>query len=91
MNIQFTWDESKRLKNLTDHGFDFLDAQQVFGGLTMTLEDDRFDYGEQRFVTLGFLKGMPVSIVHTETETQIHLISFRKATRREERLLYESV
>ena len=90
MNIQFTWDESKRLKNLIDHGFDFLDAPKVFGGLTITFEDDRFDYGEQRFVTLGLLKGVPVSMVHTETETRIHLISFRKATRREERLLYEN-
>lgn len=41
-----TWDQSKRLKNLIDHGFDFLDAPKVFGGLTITFEDDRFDYGE---------------------------------------------
>ena len=80
----------KAFEEPLDHGFDFLDAPKVFGGLTITFEDDRFDYGEQRFVTLGLLKGIPVSIVHTETETRIHLISFRKATRREERLLYEN-
>jgi uncharacterized protein (DUF4415 family) len=74
--IRFTWDEGKRRSNLKDHGFDFLDALRVFEGLTFTLEDDRFDYGEQRFVTLGFLGGVAVSLVHTETTERIHVISF---------------
>lgn len=38
----------------------------VFGGITFTFEDDRFSYNEQRFVTLGLLARVPVSIVHTE-------------------------
>jgi uncharacterized DUF497 family protein len=46
----------------------------VFSGLTFTYEDDRFAYGEQRFVTLGLLDGVPVSIVHTEAEHEIHII-----------------
>lgn len=89
MNIQFVWDETKRLKNLNDHGLDFLDVHSVFEGRTATLEDDRFDYGERRLITLGFLETVPVSIVHTETDRQIRVISFRQATRREEILLYE--
>ncbi len=48
MNIQFVWDEAKRLKNLKDHGLDFLDVHSVFEGRTLTLEDDRFDYREWR-------------------------------------------
>ena len=63
----------------------------VFAGPTVTFEDDRFDYGEQRFITLGLLHAMPVSIVHTETEIEIHVVSFRKATRRETKLLYENI
>ena len=49
--MRFTWDERKRKANLRDHGFDFADARRVFEGFTTTYEDDRFSYGEQRFVT----------------------------------------
>lgn len=88
--MRFTWDERKRKINLKEHGFDFVDAPRVFEGPTFTFEDDRFDYPEQRFVTLGFLGGVVVSIVHTEAATAIHVISFRKATRNEEVILFES-
>jgi uncharacterized protein len=57
-------------------------------GLTFTFEDDRFSYGEQRFVTLGLLAGVPVSIAHTETEYEIRIISFRKATNREKNIYF---
>ena len=45
-----------------------MDAKRVFEGATFTYEDDRFRYDEQRFVTLGLLEGIPVSIVHTEAK-----------------------
>jgi uncharacterized DUF497 family protein len=51
----YRWDERKRRANLKAHKLDFRDAPEVFDGLTVTYEDDRFDYGEQRYVTLGFL------------------------------------
>ena len=89
MNIQFLWDESKRTKNIMQHGLDFMDARAVFEGRTVTLDDERFDYDEQRLMTLGYLGAMPVSIVHTESDEQIRVISFRKATRNEEVLFYE--
>jgi len=89
--MRFTWDERKRRVNLKDHGLDFLDAPRVFEGSTFTFEDDRFAYGEQRFVTLGFLGGVAVSIVHTEMPERIHIISFRRATRNEEAILFKSI
>lgn len=55
------------------------------------IEDDRFRYNEQRFVTLGFLNGIAVSIVHTETAELIRIISFRKATRNEEIFLFQNL
>jgi uncharacterized DUF497 family protein len=42
-------------------------------------------------VTLGFLAGIAVSLVHTETQHEIHIISFRKATTREEEILFRSI
>ena len=89
--MRFTWDERKRRVNLKAHGIDFLDAPRVFEGPTFTFEDDRFAYGEQRFVTLGFLGGVAVSIVHTETPERIHVISLRRATRNEETILFKSL
>jgi len=89
--MRFTWDEVKRLRNLRAHGLDFTDAHRVFSGPTRTVEDDRFRYYEQRFVTLGFLAGAPVTIVHTETEQVIHVISFRKATRGEAAILFAQI
>ena len=73
--------QSRSALIINEHGLDFLDAPRVFEGATYTFEDSRFDYGEQRFETLGLLAGVPVSIVHTETEDQIRVISFCKATK----------
>ena len=89
--MRFTWSEAKRRANLETHGFDFLDAPEVFQGPTFTFEDDRFDYGEQRFVTLGFLSGVLISIVHTETPDRIRIISFRKATKQEHAILLKNI
>ena len=89
--MRFSWSERKRAINLTEHGLDFVDAARVFEGLTFSYEDDRFDYGEQRFITLGLLAGVPVSIAHTETDDEIRVISFRKATSREARLYFNEV
>ncbi|MGH8547048.1 MAG: BrnT family toxin [Methylococcales bacterium] len=89
--MRFIWRESKRKTNLKDHSLDFVDAAQVFDGPIYTFEDDRFAYGEQRLVTLGLFQGIPVSIVHTETEDEIHIISFRKATKRETGILFQNV
>jgi uncharacterized DUF497 family protein len=89
--MRFSWREAKRRQNLKDHGLDFVDAESVFEGSTFTYEDARFRYGEQRFVTLGFLRGIPVSVVHTETTELIRVISFRKATRNETAILLENL
>ena len=89
--MRLSWSEDKRQSNLRDHGLDFVDAPRVFDGVTYTFEDDRFDYGEQRFVTLGLLDGIVVSIVHTESARVIRVISFRKATKHEQAIFFNSV
>jgi uncharacterized DUF497 family protein len=91
IKVRFTWREAKRRTNLKDHGFDFADAEEVFAGPTFTFEDDRFRYAEQRIVTLGLLKGVCVSLVHTETPDRIHIISFRKATKNEQIIFFQSI
>ena len=89
--MRFTWSERKRGINLKEHGLDFTDAPRVFEGLTFSYEDDRLAYGEQRFITLGLLAGVPVSVAHTESDDEIRISSFRKATGREARRFFKEV
>ena len=89
--MRFEWDEAKRKSNLKTHDLDFEEAELVFGGLTASYEDDRFRYTEQRFVTLGLLRGVPVSIVHTESQDVIRIISFRRATHHETAFFFETI
>ena len=88
--MRFSWGERKRRLNLKNHGLDFVDAPRVFEGPTFTFEDDRFAYDEQRFVTLGFLGPVVVSSAH-RVASHIHVISFRKATRNEEAILFKNL
>ena len=89
--MEFTWADAKRAANLRKHGLDFVDAPLVFESVTFTFEDDRYSYDEQRFVTLGLLAGIPVSVVHTESDHEIRIISFRKATSREAQIYFDEV
>ena len=87
----FTWDENKRQSNLGKHGLDFVDAFQVFEGATFTFEDNRYGYGEQRFITLGLLGGRVVLLAHTEVADEIRVISMREGTKREQIIFFQSL
>ena len=89
--MKFEWDESKRASNLHKHGIDFSDVPTVFSGSIVTVEDNRFDYGEERFVTFGLLQGHVVAVVHTESEDYIRIISARKATKYEQKNYFEQI
>jgi len=89
--MQFSWDENKRRSNLIKHGFDFIDASQVFEGETLTFEDDRFAYGKQRFITLGLLRGRVVVIAHTENQDKVRVISMREGTKREQTIFFRNL
>jgi len=63
---------------LAKHGLSFEDAEQVFSGPCVTFEDDRFDYGEQRLITLGVLAGRLVVIAHAPREEGTRIIPNEK-------------
>ncbi|NLF42118.1 MAG: BrnT family toxin [Bacteroidales bacterium] len=89
--MKFAWDEQKRKKTLNERGLDFADARKVFIGPVFTFEDERFDYGEKRLVTLGLLDDQVVVIVHTETAKEIRVISMRKGTPNEQKIYFNSI
>jgi uncharacterized protein len=87
----FTWDETKRKANLAKHGIDFRDAISIFNGPLVTVEDTREDYGELRYVALGLLEGIVVSLVYAERGDQVRIISIRKALKHETRFFLSQI
>ena len=61
-------------------------AEEVFSDATLTVEDDRQDYGEVRYVTIGFLDESMVVLVWTRRDDAHRIISMRRANERERRL-----
>ncbi len=89
--MRFEWDENKRLINIRKHGIDFADVPSMFELDTVTVIDDRFEYGETRYQTLGLLKTRIIMVVHTESETVIRIISARKANKYEEETYFNEI
>ena len=85
MTIEF--DEAKRAATLEARGLDMARAGDVLTGATLTVKDDRRDYGEDRFITIGFLDDVMVVLVWTPRDGAYRIISMRKANERE-RTLY---
>ena len=79
----FEWNETKRKVNLAKHGIDFRDAYLIFDGPLVTAEDDREDYGERRFVALGLLGDVVVSLAYAERGDRVRVVSIRKALKHE--------
>jgi uncharacterized protein len=82
--VKVTFDPAKRQAALDDRGLDFADAEIVFGGLTLTVQDTRKDYGEDRFQTVGYLAGRMVMVVWTPRGQARHVMSMRKCNEREQ-------
>ena len=87
--MQAEWDEEKCRANLQKHGLSFEDAWQVFTGDTITIPDERHDYGEDRLITLGRLEGRVVVVVHVARLGNTRIISMRKANAREQEIYQE--
>lgn len=83
--MRYEWDKAKNRSNFAKHGLDFSDAEQVLAGPCVTFEDGRFDYGEERLITLGLLAGRAIVIAHAPRGADTtRIISMRKANRREQ-------
>jgi uncharacterized DUF497 family protein len=84
MKIEF--DRANRIATLENRGLDMAQAGEVFAGNTITVEDDRMEYGEKRFITVGLLKSRMVILVWTPRGEARRIISMRKANAREQKI-----
>lgn len=75
MKIEF--DPAKRQLTLTHRGLDLARAGEIFDGPTMTVADDRKDYGETRFISIGELDESMAVVVWTPRAATRHIISLR--------------
>jgi len=87
--VTLDWDEDKRALTLQHRELDFAQAAEVFAGVTLTVEDDRQDYGETRYQTYGRLGGAIVQIVWTRRGDARRIISMRKCNGREKQKVEE--
>ena len=81
--MRITFDAVKREKTLRERGLDYARAREVFDGLTITLPDQRQDYGEPRFITAGWLNERLIVLVWMPRGLARRIISMRKANERE--------
>ena len=85
MSDDFEWDEAKAAENYAKHGVSFEMATLVFKDpFAIERLDDRADYGEDRFILTGLAEGTLLTVVHTERNGRIRIISARQATRHEQ-------
>lgn len=84
--MKLTYDLAKRAKTLKERGLDFADAAKVFAHRHLTVADDRKDYGEPRFITIGHAGERMVVLVWTPRDDGRRIISMRKANDREQEI-----
>ncbi|VXD16783.1 conserved hypothetical protein [Planktothrix serta PCC 8927] len=63
--MQFEWDEAKRSENIAKHRIDFADVSEMFDRPMLTEIDQRTDYGEDRWIGIGFLRNGVAVVVWT--------------------------
>ena len=80
----FEWDAKKRKSTLEKHGIDFVDAKRIFDGRPV-LYAPSHRRGEQRWMAVGELNGLAISVVFTRREGKIRIITARRASKNEER------
>lgn len=87
-NIEFEWDENKKILNIKQHDLDFRDGWMVFEQPIIERIDDRYDYAEIRWIALGKMLDVIVVVIYTLRRQKIRIISLRKANKKE-REIYE--
>lgn len=85
----YVWDEAKRKSNLKKHGLDFSDAHLVYENPNKcTYDASRDEEYRLMDVALAVVKGRVLTLVYTDDDADVRVISFRNASR-EERKQYE--
>lgn len=85
-----TYDPAKQKANQRKHKIDLAECEAVFDEPMLTREDARKFYGEQRLVSLGWLKGRVVVLVWTDRDDGPRMISCREAEPHEQEAYFRT-
>lgn len=77
------YDPAKHAATLTERGLDMARAGEVFDLPHLSFQDIRYDYGEDRWVTIGYLDDRMIVMAWTLRTGALRVISMRKANDRE--------
>ena len=88
--MEFEWDEEKNKANQSKHRISFEEAAEIFRYLIYEMVDTRFEYGEVRFIGISRNSQMVIlTVVYTQQEARIRIISARRANKKEKQLYYD--
>jgi uncharacterized protein len=84
--VLYEWDPRKDEENRRKHGLRLSDGIPALNDpQQVEWLDDRFEYGEERTITLGCAGGRVLLVVHSSRgPDRTRIISVRRATRREQ-------
>ena len=87
---EFEWDDEKAAANVRKHKMSFQAASRVFEDVFALVEQDFTEsYGEDRFVAIGLVEGLLITVAYTERGARIRIISARKANTDEQRAYHQ--
>ena len=89
MNLEFEWDELKNMTNTAKHGVSFIDAIMVFSDpKRVEIYDLRHSIIEERWTSIGFAGLVMYTVIHTERDGKIRIISARKSDIKEQEVYF---
>lgn len=81
----YEWDEEKRLKNIEKHGIDFIRVKEMWNYPVCEMISPQTDHSEKRFLAIGRLNKIHITVVYTWRGDNRRIISARKARKNEEK------
>ncbi len=82
--MNFEWDENKNKQNNDKHDIDFNEAKEIFEDEDrINYPDERKDYGEKRWITIGKVLDFIYTVVYTLRSGVVRIISARRANKKE--------
>jgi uncharacterized protein len=90
--MKHTWDPNKNDRNIRKHGIDFVDVEVMFERPMVLFPDAREDYGEGRWIGIGWLDAILAVVVFVEPgDDTRRIISARKATAYERKIYRQEI
>jgi uncharacterized protein len=91
--VWYEWDDAKNKAknqaNLAKHGLVFEAVLDFAWPSALEFQDERFAYGEARWIAIGFIGSRLCTLVYMEREKAVRVISLRASTPRERRAYEE--